>query len=57
MRDGELDNLYHRWSGVAWERGLLSEFEIRYLYYRQRCWSRRECILAAATELNLPGWP
>jgi hypothetical protein len=57
MRDGELDYLYHRWSGIAWERGLLKEFETRYRYYRQRCWSKRECILVAATELNLPGWP
>ena len=57
MPDGELDHLYHRWSGIAWERGLLNEFETRYRYYRQRCWSKRECILVAATELNYRAGP
>lgn len=57
MRDGELDHLYHRWSGIAWERGLLREFETLYHSYRRMCWSRRECVLKAACDLNLPGRP
>jgi len=55
MRDDELDNLYFQFLESAQKKNLEVEFESLYLKYRQRCWSRRECILIAAVDLNLPG--
>jgi hypothetical protein len=55
MQDGELDNLYLQFLESARRKNLETKFETLYLKYRQRCWSRRECILIAAADLNLPG--
>lgn len=55
MRNSELDNLYFQFLESARRKNLQTEFETLYLKYRQRCWARRECILVAATDLNLPG--
>lgn len=53
----QLDDLYHHWSETAFDLGLRQEFETIYQSYMRMCWSRRESILCAAVDLNLPGRP
>lgn len=53
----QLDGLYHHWSETASSLGLRQEFEAIYQSYMRMCWSRRESILCAAADLNLPGRP
>jgi hypothetical protein len=55
--DGDLDNRYHHYLGLAREKGKEKEYERAYLTYKAQGTCRREAIELAAWFLNLPGQP